>query len=50
MKLNSIKTLAVFGLFMSMAIMVNAQKIQYSRFMDKRGINTFEPSKKDDVK
>lgn len=50
MKLNSIKTLAVFGLFMSMAIMVNAQSIQYSRYMDKRGINTFEPSKKSDVK
>lgn len=49
MKRQSLKTvLAIFILF-AMAATVTAQKIQYSRTYDKKGINVFEPSKKDSV-
>jgi hypothetical protein len=50
MKRKSLTTVAAAFVLMAMALSVSAQKIQYSRFYDKRGINVFEPSKKDSVK
>jgi hypothetical protein len=50
MKRKSLTTVAAAFVLMAMALTVSAQKIQYSRYYDKRGINVFEPSKKDSVK
>jgi hypothetical protein len=49
MKLQSFKTVLAVFILISMAATVTAQKIQYSRTYDKKGINVFEPSKKDTV-
>lgn len=50
MKRKSLKTVIAAILLIAMALTVSAQKIQYSRNYDKRGINVFEPSKLDSVK
>ncbi|MBS4065471.1 MAG: hypothetical protein KGZ74_12970 [Chitinophagaceae bacterium] len=50
MKRKSLTTVVAAFVLMAMALSVSAQKIQYSRYYDKRGINVFEPSKKDSVK
>lgn len=49
MKRPSFKTVLAVFILTAMAVTVSAQKIQYSRYYDKRGINVFEPSKKDTV-
>jgi hypothetical protein len=49
MKHKSFQTVLAVLLLLVMAATVTAQKIQYSRSYDKRGINVFEPSKKDSV-
>ncbi|MFN8264736.1 MAG: hypothetical protein U0T11_01625 [Chitinophagaceae bacterium] len=49
MKLQSLKTVAIVFLLIGLSATVTAQKIQYSRNFDQRGINVFEPSKKDSV-
>lgn len=49
MKRQSLKTVLAVFILTAMAVTVSAQKIQYSRYYDKRGINVFEPSKKDTV-
>ncbi len=49
MKIQSFQTLAAVLILTLAAGTVSAQKIQYSRSFDKRGINVFEPSKQDTV-
>jgi hypothetical protein len=49
MKHRTFTTVFAAILLLAMALTVSAQKIQYSRSYDKRGINVFEPSKKDTV-
>lgn len=47
MKLQSFKTLLSAFILLIMVMSVNAQKIQYSRSFDQKGINVFEPSKQE---
>jgi hypothetical protein len=49
MKRQSLKTVLAIFMLLALAITVTAQKIQYSRTYDKKGINVFEPNKKDTV-
>ncbi len=49
MKRQTFQTLAAVLILALATSTVSAQKIQYSRYFDKRGINVFEPSKKDTV-
>ncbi|MBX9782153.1 MAG: hypothetical protein K2X48_02565 [Chitinophagaceae bacterium] len=49
MKHNLFKTVLTALILLGLAVTATAQKIQYSRTYDQKGINVFEPSKKDTV-
>jgi hypothetical protein len=49
MKLQLFKTVLSAFILLVMATTVHAQKIQYSRSFDQKGINVFEPSKEDSI-